>query len=81
MNKKEGTNVRSELVKCFKQGWMIELMYLSKTGEVSKRKVTIIKFQGELFHAYCFKKHAKRTFLIDNVLAVAPVFPKERGAV
>lgn len=81
MNEKEGTNVRSELVKYFKQGWMVELMYLSKTGEVSKRKVKIIKFQGDLIHAYCFKQHAKRTFLIDNVLAVAPVFPKERGAV
>jgi len=73
--------VRIELVKYFKHGWMVELMYLSKTGEISKRKVKINKFQGDLFHTYCFKQHAKRTFLIDNVLAVAPVFPKERGAV
>lgn len=81
MNEKEGTNVRSELVNYFKHGWMVEIMYLSKTGEISKRKVKIIKFQGELFHGYCFKQNAKRTFLIDNVLAVVPVFPKERGAV
>lgn len=81
MDKKEGTNVRSKLVKYFKKELMVELVYFSKTSEISKRKVKIIKFQGELFHAYCFKQHAKRTFLIDNVLAVAPVFPKERGAV
>jgi len=81
MDKMEGTNVRSELVKYFKQGWLVELMYLSKTGEISKRKVKIIKFQGDLFHAYCFKQHAKRTFLINNVLALAPLIPKERGAV
>lgn len=73
--------MRIELVKYFKHGWMVELMYLSKAGEFSKRKVKIIKFQGDLFHAYCFKQHAKRTFLIDNVLAVVPVFLKERGAV
>jgi len=60
---------------------MVELMYFSKIGEMSKRKLKIIKFQGYLFHAYCFKQHAERTFLIDKVLAVAPVFPKERDAV
>ncbi|MEK3981657.1 transcriptional regulator [Psychrobacillus sp. FSL K6-2836] len=73
--------MRSELLKYLKHGWLVELMYLSKAGEISKRKVKIIKVQGDLFHAYCFNQHAKRTFLIDNVLAVAPVFPKERGAV
>ncbi|MFJ7826678.1 transcriptional regulator [Psychrobacillus sp. NPDC096623] len=73
--------MRSELVKYFKHGWMVELMYVSKTGEISKRKVKVLKFQGDLFQAYCFKQHARRTFLIDNVLAVSPVFPKERGAV
>lgn len=81
MNEKEGTNVRSELLKYFKHGWIVELMYLSKIGEISKRKVKITKVQGDLFHAYCFNQQAKRTFLIDNVLAVAPKFPKERSVV
>lgn len=73
--------MRSELLKYFKHGWMVELMYLSKNGDISKRKVKIIKVQGELFHAYCFNQHAKRTFLIDNVLAVAPKLPIERSVV
>lgn len=73
--------MRSELLKYLKHGWMVELMYLSKAGEISKRKVKITKFQGDLLHAYCFNQHAKRSFLIDNVLAVAPKFPKERSVV
>jgi len=60
---------------------MVDLIYFSKTGEISKRLVKIINFQGDLIHAYCFKQHAKRTFLIDNVLALTPVLPKERGIV
>ena len=73
--------MRNELVKYYKQGWMVDLIYLSKPGEISKRKVKIIKIQGDLFQAYCFKQNAKRMFLIDSVLAINPLFPKERGAV
>ena len=28
---------------------------------------------GDTFIEYCFTRHAKRTFLIQNVLAVAPI--------
>ena len=79
MNEKEGTNVRSELVKYFKHGWMVELMYLSKTSEISKRKVKIIKFQGDLIHVYCFKQHAKRTFLSIMYSQLLPCFLKKEG--
>ena len=79
MNLEEGTNVRIELERYLNRGWIVELMYLSRIGEMSKRRVQIIKIQGEVFQAYCFKRNSKRTFLIENVLALVPVIPRERG--
>lgn len=78
---KEGPNVRNDLVKYFNRGWIVELMYLSKAGEISKRKVRLLKVQGDIFYAYCFKQNAKRTFRIDHILALAPILPQERGAI
>lgn len=73
--------MRKDLEKYINRGWIVELMYLSKAGEISKRKVKILKVEGDIFRAYCFKQNAKRTFRIDHVLALAPILPEDRGAV
>ncbi|QUG41600.1 transcriptional regulator [Psychrobacillus sp. INOP01] len=73
--------MRNDLVKYFNRGWIVELIYVSKAGEISKRKVRILKIQGDIFYAYCLKQKAKRTFLIDHVLALVPILPQERGAI
>ncbi|WP_391209198.1 transcriptional regulator [Psychrobacillus sp. L4] len=69
--------MRILLEKYFSRGQIIELIYLSKSSEISKRRVKVIKIQGESFQAYCFKRNSKRTFLIDNVLACVPFIRKE----
>ncbi len=81
LDEKEGTFVRVLLEKYFSRGHIIELMYLSKSGEISKRRVKIIKIQGDSFQAYCFTRSAKRTFLIDNVLACVPIVSRERDVI
>ncbi|WP_391209185.1 transcriptional regulator [Psychrobacillus sp. L4] len=81
INENKGTNVRVLLDMYFSCGQIVVLMYLSKSGEISKRNVKVIKIQGESFQAYCFKRNAKRTFLIDNVLALVPVILKERNLI
>lgn len=69
--------MRILLEKYFGRGQIVELMYLSRSGEISKRSVKVIKIQGDSFQVYCFKRNAKRPFLIDNVLALVPVMQKE----
>lgn len=64
----------------FKREQLIEIMYLSKNGEISKRTVQILFIQGNKFRGYCFTKKAKRT-LIDNVLACVPVIYRERDVI
>jgi len=52
-------------------------MYISKSGEVTKQRIKVLKLYGESFQAYCFLRNTKRTFLIDSVLALIPVERKE----
>lgn len=60
---------------------LVELMYLDSKGNISKRRVKVLKIQGDTFQAFCFKRNAKRTFIIENVLAFVPVIHKEREVV
>lgn len=73
--------MKEQLIKAMQYHQLVGLIYVSKTGEITKRRVKIIKITGDKFQAFCFTKHAKRTFIIDNVLAVLPVTYKENNAI
>jgi len=73
--------MRDQLVKAMQRNQLVNMMYMAKDGTFSKRRVKIIKVAGDNFQAYCFTKKAKRTFMIDNILAVVPVIHKEREVV
>lgn len=73
--------MKEQLIKAMKRNNFLNMMYIAKDGNVSKRRIKIIKIVGNSFQAYCFTKQAKRTFLIENVLAVVPVIHKERSVV
>ncbi|MEE3805478.1 transcriptional regulator [Lysinibacillus fusiformis] len=73
--------MREQLIKAMQRNQLVNMMYVSKNGSVTKRQVKVIKIVGDSFQAFCFTRHAKRTFLISNVLAVIPVVSKERGVV
>ncbi|TQR27202.1 transcriptional regulator [Lysinibacillus sphaericus] len=73
--------MKEQLIKAMQHNQFVNMMYLAKSGEVSKRRIKIIKIVGDSFQAYCFTRQAKRTFMIDSVLAVVPVFHKEREVV
>lgn len=73
--------MKEQLIKAMQHNQLVVLMYISQTGEITKRRVKLIKIVGDRFQAFCFTKHAKRTFITDNVLAVMPVLRKEREVV
>ncbi|UQW98207.1 transcriptional regulator [Rummeliibacillus sp. G93] len=73
--------MKEQLIKAMQHNQFVDLMYISQTGEITKRRVKLIKIAGDRFQAFCFTKHAKRTFITDNVLAVMPVLRKEREVV
>lgn len=73
--------MKEQLIKAMQRNQFVNMMYLAKSGEVSKRRIKIIKIVGDTFQAYCFTRQAKRTFMIDSVLAVVPITQREREVV
>lgn len=73
--------MKEQLIKAMQRNQLVDMMYVSKRGEITQRRVKIIKLVGDSFQSFCFVKYAKRTFNIDNVLAVVPVRHKEREVV
>ncbi|MET4560741.1 putative DNA-binding transcriptional regulator YafY [Lysinibacillus parviboronicapiens] len=73
--------MKEQLIKAMQRNQFLNMMYMAKDGTVSKRRIKIIKIVGDSFQAFCFTRNAKRTFTINNVLAVAPVLHKEREVV
>ncbi|MED3801066.1 transcriptional regulator [Lysinibacillus xylanilyticus] len=71
--------MKKQLIKAMQRNQLLNLMYMAKDGQVSKRRIKIIKVVGDSFQAYCFNRLAKRTFMIDS--AVVPIVHKERSVV
>jgi predicted DNA-binding transcriptional regulator YafY len=69
--------VRKQLIKSMRYGEELDMMYMAKDGKASKRRIKIIQVGEESFRAYCFLRQSRRTFKIDNVLALVPIVQKE----
>ena len=69
--------MKENLSKAMRYGQILDVMYLSKSGVVTKRRLKVLKLCGDSFQAYCFLRHTKRTFIVDSVLACIPVVRKE----
>ena len=70
--------MRNQLVKSVEYKEALDMMYITKDDQISKRKINVIQVGEVSFRAYCHLRGAKRTFTIDNVLALVPVVHKER---
>lgn len=73
--------MRINLMKCMERNQLVELMYLDSKGNISQRRVKVLKIKGDTFQAFCFSRNAKRTFIINSVLACVPIIHKEREVV
>ena len=69
--------MRNALIKSGDYGELLDMVYLSKGGEISKRRIQAIQVGDVLLRAYCHLRKSKRIFTIDNVLALVPVIHKE----
>lgn len=71
--------MREQLIKAMQHNQIIDIMYIAKNDAITKRRIKLIKIAGGTVQAYCFTRHDKRTFKIDNILAVYPVISKASG--
>ncbi|WP_411503499.1 WYL domain-containing protein [Brevibacillus centrosporus] len=51
----------------------IQIIYLGRDGKTTIRNLRPLEVIGDYLKAYCLTRKAPRVFVIDNILAVAPV--------
>ncbi|MGE7676098.1 transcriptional regulator [Lysinibacillus sp. NPDC094403] len=73
--------MKEQLIKAMQRQQVVSMMYVAKSGAITKRRVKIMKIVGDSFTAYCFTRQAKRTFIINNVLAILPVTHRKREVI
>ncbi|WP_342505597.1 transcriptional regulator [Sporosarcina sp. FSL K6-2383] len=69
------------LVKSVEYGQLLDMVYMAKDGSISQRRIKVLQVGDVSFRAYCFTRESKRTFTIDNILALVPVVRKESDVV
>ena len=70
--------MQTQVLKYFKTGEPITMMYMASDGSITKRRIKVLKVTGDSFQAYCFLRREKRTFKFENVLSLLPVTVQER---
>lgn len=73
--------MKESLMKCMQFGQIVDVIYISQSGQITKRRLKVLRLHGDAFHAFCFLRKMKRTFKIENVLALIPVIRKENEVV
>lgn len=67
----------NQLIKSVRCGESVDMIYMSSGGVISKRRVKVLQVNEDYFRTYCYLRRSKRTFRVDNVLALVPVIKKE----
>jgi predicted DNA-binding transcriptional regulator YafY len=62
--------MKSFLLRCQLDRKPVEIMYLSNTGEVSQRTITISDIEDSRIKAYCHLRRMQRVFKIENILSI-----------
>ena len=73
--------MRNQLIKSMKYNESLDMMYMAKDGQISKRRIRVLQVGEVSFRAYCFLRKSNRTFIIDNVLALVPIKVKENTVI
>lgn len=68
--------MRNELIKYIKRSSTIKVKYIDDSGNVTKRTVRVLKVNSSTFTAFCYLRGSRRTFKLDNLLAVVPIYER-----
>lgn len=65
------------MIKSMRYEESLDMIYMSNSGVISKRRIRVLSINEGTFQAYCFLRKSKRTFKVDNILALVPVYQRE----
>lgn len=71
--------MKEQMKKAMQHNQVVDIMYMAKDNTITKRRIKLIKMIGDTVQAYCFTRHAKRTFNIESILAAQPIMNKASG--
>lgn len=60
---------------------LLDIIYMTDDGQITKRRVRVYKCDNNSFTAYCYLRKSVRTFKLENVLAAVPVVKNNRMVV
>lgn len=52
-----------------RNGQMIEIVYMDKSGSISQRKIEVLGIRDGRIRAHCLTAGAPRVFIVANILA------------
>ncbi|ELK39017.1 hypothetical protein D478_26334 [Brevibacillus agri BAB-2500] len=58
-------------------GQLVDVIYLDRYGQTSKRTLRLRAIVGNRVKAFCLARSAPRIFAIDNILAIYPADQKK----
>lgn len=73
--------MRGKLLKSVNRRQVLDMIYMNKDGQISKRRVQVLQVGEVSFRAYCHLRKSNRTFTMDNVLALVPVIKREEEVI
>lgn len=62
-----------ELQRAIEHQQNIQVIYFGREGQTTMRTLRPLEVVGDRLKAYCLTRKAPRVFVIDNILAIAPV--------
>ena len=68
--------MRDKVKKAAHYNYLLDMVYLSEKGKITKRRIKVFKTEEEYMYAFCFLRQAKRSFKVSNILALEPVYTK-----
>ncbi|WP_424765843.1 hypothetical protein [Paenibacillus sp. sgz302251] len=54
-------------------GCVVDVIYMSKKGQFTKRRLRVISVRDGYVRAFCLSSGAQRVFLLENILAAERV--------
>ena len=70
--------MKNKLLYAMEKNQVVEMIYLSNSGQISQRRINILKVNETSVVAYCLLRKTHRTFSYNNILSFVPVIQKEK---
>ncbi|GAA4704117.1 hypothetical protein GCM10023228_05050 [Brevibacillus fulvus] len=66
-----------ELQRYLEAGQLVDVIYLDRYGQTSRRTLRLRAIDGNLVKVFCLSRSAPRVFAIENILAIYPAAEKK----